>query len=83
MFVIHDKCLGSSLGRRPGMEMSSCIRVTQNFKSTEIDPLKNMRFSDYLAQALDVKNNSMVGNLNVDSRQGTSILLGPGRKISN
>jgi hypothetical protein len=83
VFVVHDKCLGTSLGRRPGMEMSSCIRITPNFKSTDFDSAKSMKLSDYLAQALDVKNFSQIGSLNVDSRQGTSILLGPGRKVSN
>ncbi len=83
VFVVHDKCLGTSFGRRPTMEMSSCIRITPTFKSTDVDPLKNMKLSEYLGQALDVRNSSMIGSLNVDSRQGTSILLGPGRKVSN
>jgi hypothetical protein len=82
-FVVHDKCLGTSFGRRPTMEMSSCIRITPIFKSTNVDPLKNMKLSEYLGQALDIKNSSIIGSLNVDSRQGTSILLGPGRKVSN
>lgn len=82
-FVVHDKCLGTSFGRRPTMEMSSCIRITPTFKSTNVDPLKNMKLSEYLGQALDVRNSSIIGSLNVDSRQGTSILLGPGRKVSN
>ena len=83
VFVVHDKCLGTSLGRRPGMDMSSCIRITPSFKSTDFDSGKSMKLSDYLAQALDVKSFSQIGSLNVDSRQGTSILLGPGRKVSN
>ncbi len=82
VFVIYDKCLGTSFGRRPTMEISSCIRVAPIFKSTDSNPGKGL-LSSYLGQALDVKNNPLVGSLNIDSRQGTSILLGPGRKVSN
>ena len=82
-FVVYDKCLGSSLGRRPGMQMTSCVRVTPTFKSADSDNSMKIKNMDYLGQALNVNSSSIIGNLNVDSRIGTSILLGPGRKVSN
>lgn len=83
VFVVYDKCLGSSLGRRPGMQMTSCIRITPTFKSTESDNPIQIKNMDYLGQALNVNNSSIIGNLNVDSRLGTSTFLGSGKKVSN
>lgn len=81
-FVIYDKCLGTSLSRRPSSEMESCIRLDPTSKSTDEDKNGKGMISRYLSQALDIQNNSLLGTLNVDDRQGTSFILGPGRKVS-
>ena len=81
-FVIYDKCLGTSLSRRPSSEMESCIRLEPTSKSTNEDVNGKGMISNYLSQALDIQNNSLQGTLNVDDRQGTSFILGPGRKVS-
>ena len=82
IFVIYDKCLGTSFGRRPSMEMGSCLRLLPTDMSSKSDA-RYGSVSSYLGQALDIKLFSVIGSLNVDARQGTSILIGTGKKISN
>lgn len=82
IFVIYDRCLGTSFGRRPSMEIGSCLKVRPNVKSTDSDATYSS-VSSYLGQALDIKLFSVVGSLNIDARQGTGILIGTGKKISN
>ena len=64
------------------MEIGSCLKVRPNVKSTDSDATYSS-VSSYLGQALDIKLFSVVGSLNIDARQGTGVLIGTGKKISN